>query len=85
MSEVPQRTSYRLIIEQKEYGWEVVFYGGDGRIRHISHSESEIAALRSAYHMARYYHYEEHVLLRSRYGDKALDLEQLMPSRRPAE
>ncbi|MBK5936795.1 MAG: hypothetical protein LLP51_03760 [Halorhodospira halophila] len=78
------RTTYRLIIEERDNGWEVVFYNEQGGVQHIGNSQTEIAALRSAYFIARYYHYEHDVLMRTRHGDKRLDIETLMQNRRPS-
>ncbi len=76
------RTTFRLIIEERDSGWEVVFYGEDGKVRHISNSRSEIAALRSAHFIARYYHYDQAALLRGRHGDKRINVSELMQNRR---
>ncbi len=74
-------TKRRLVIEELEAGWEVVFYGPDGSVRHVSHSDSEIAALRAAYWIARYYGYKDRVLLKTRLVDHELDLAGLMERR----
>ena len=78
----PPRTTFRLILEERGGSWEVVFYDEEGRIRHISHSQSEIAALRAAYFIARYYNYTAKALMRTRHGDKQLDITQIMQNRR---
>ncbi|WP_200192841.1 hypothetical protein [Halorhodospira abdelmalekii] len=84
-SKRPPRENYRLVIEERDSGWEVVFFDTEGRVQHISRSDNEIGALRGAYFMARYYHYERDVLIRSRHGDKTLDIEELMRDRRPMQ
>jgi hypothetical protein len=79
----PPRYNYRLIVEERDTGWEVIFYDTEGRVQHISRSDNEIGALRSAYFMAHYYHYDRDVLIRTRHGDKMIDIENLMRNRRP--
>ncbi len=72
----------RLVVEEMENGdWEVVFYGTDGKIRHVSHSDKEIAALRAAYWIARYYGYKDQVLVRARHVDHHLNIDGLMSRR----
>lgn len=77
------RQNYRLLIEERSSGWEVIFRDTEGRVQHISRSDNEIGALRSAYFMAHYYHYDRDVLIRTRHGDKTVDIENLMRNRRP--
>ncbi|MFP4648823.1 MAG: hypothetical protein ACLFMS_06450 [Halorhodospira sp.] len=79
----PPRLSYRLIIEERGNSWDVVYYNEHGQVQHISNSQSEIAALRSAAFIARYYHYNAEALMRTRHGDKRLNISELMQDRRP--
>lgn len=67
-----------LRIAQLDYGWEVTFHSRNGTLLHISHCNSEIAALRAANFIAGHYGYEGPVLLETRSARQQISLERIM-------
>lgn len=68
----------RLRIEELAHGWEVLFHDRAGSLLHISHCETEIAALRAARFIVRHYNYDGPALLTTRRAQHRIDIDELM-------
>ncbi len=73
-----RQASPRLLVEERPIGWEVIFYDESGNVRHLRNAHREMEALRVAWFACRHYHYDSQILMRTRSGEKHVDLKQLM-------
>lgn len=61
-------TRWPLQVGAYSYGWTVTVYDHRGHVRHLATADSEIQAFRLARKMARTYHIESDILVRTPKG-----------------
>jgi hypothetical protein len=69
-------------IRQSNYGWTVTCYNRDGHVKHVLTVHSEMEAYREAYNLAKSYQVANPVLINTYKGNRKVDLDKLLKSRK---